>query len=85
MYIVPAFGLSSIQMPELLVVLLIVLVFFGAGKLPTVFKQLGSGVKAFKDAQKEEDSSGVEVSSAQKSISSDALSDAEEVGERVKE
>ena len=85
MFFVPAFGLSSIQMPELLIILLIVLVFFGAGKLPSVFKQLGSGVKAFKDAQKDDVDDSVDVTPAQKAISSDALSDAEEVGERIRE
>ena len=35
---------------EWFIVLLIVLIFFGVGKLPDVFKQLGKGVKAFKDA-----------------------------------
>ena len=45
----------SFGMPEMLVVAFIVLVLFGAGKLPTVFKQLGSGIKEFKDATKEDD------------------------------
>ena len=35
---------------EWLIVLLIVMIFFGAGKLPDVLKSLGQGVKAFKDA-----------------------------------
>ncbi len=39
------------------VILLIVLIFFGAGKLPDVFRQAGKGIKAFKDAStgKDED------------------------------
>ena len=36
--------------PELLVLLVIVLVVFGAGKVPEVGKHLGSGIKNFKDA-----------------------------------
>jgi sec-independent protein translocase protein TatA len=35
---------------EWLIILLIVLIFFGAGKLPDVFKSLGKGIRAFKDA-----------------------------------
>ncbi|MBF0284306.1 MAG: Sec-independent protein translocase subunit TatA [Magnetococcales bacterium] len=35
---------------HLLIVLLIVMIFFGAGKLPGVMKDLGRGVKNFKDA-----------------------------------
>ncbi len=42
------------------VILLIVLIFFGAGKLPDVFRQAGKGIKAFKDASegKDEDEEG---------------------------
>ena len=89
MFYVPAFGLGSINMPELLIILLIVLVFFGAGKLPTVFRQLGAGMTAFNDAQNHDPNESVlgprDVTPAAKEITSDALSDAEEVGERIKE
>ena len=40
--------------PELILLLVIVLIFFGAGKLPQVFGALGKGLKSFKDAQKDE-------------------------------
>jgi sec-independent protein translocase protein TatA len=33
---------------ELLVILIVVLIVFGAGKLPSVMADLGKGVKAFK-------------------------------------
>jgi sec-independent protein translocase protein TatA len=36
-------------MPELLLILVVVLIIFGAGKLPKVMKDLGSGVKAFRE------------------------------------
>jgi sec-independent protein translocase protein TatA len=39
---------------ELAIILLIVLVFFGAGRLPEVFTALGKGMKSFREAQKEE-------------------------------
>ncbi len=32
------------------VILLLVLIVFGAGKLPDVFRQAGKGIRAFKDA-----------------------------------
>lgn len=35
---------------EIGLVLVIVLIFFGAGKLPDVFRQAGKGIRAFKDA-----------------------------------
>jgi sec-independent protein translocase protein TatA len=35
--------------PELGLLLVVVLIVFGAGKLPEVFGQLGKGVKTFRD------------------------------------
>jgi sec-independent protein translocase protein TatA len=39
---------------ELAVILVIVLVLFGAGRLPEVFGQLGQGMKKFREAQLDE-------------------------------
>ena len=36
------------RLGELLLILLIVLIFFGAGKLPRVMQDLGRGMKAFR-------------------------------------
>jgi len=44
--------LGSLGLPELLVILVIVIVIFGAGKLPQLGKGLGDGIKNFKDAVK---------------------------------
>ena len=41
--------------PELVFVLIIVLIVFGAGKLPTVFGQLGKGVRTFRDESERKD------------------------------
>ena len=41
--------------PELIIVLVIVLIVFGAGKLPNVMRDVGRGVKEFKKAQTEEE------------------------------
>jgi sec-independent protein translocase protein TatA len=35
---------------ELLIILLIIMMVFGAGKLPGVMRELGNGVKSFKDS-----------------------------------
>jgi sec-independent protein translocase protein TatA len=45
------------QPMHLLLILVIVLIVFGAGKLPNVMGDLGRGVKEFKKAQSESDSS----------------------------
>jgi sec-independent protein translocase protein TatA len=41
--------------PELIIVLVIVLIVFGAGKLPNVMRDFGRGVKEFKKAQTDEE------------------------------
>lgn len=51
MYIL-LFGLG---MPEILVIALIILLLFGAKKIPELMKGLGKGVKSFKDGMKEID------------------------------
>jgi sec-independent protein translocase protein TatA len=47
--------MGSFSIWHWLVVLVIVLVIFGPGKLPDVFKQAGKGLKAFKDASEGKD------------------------------
>ncbi|WP_316355088.1 twin-arginine translocase TatA/TatE family subunit [Candidatus Trichorickettsia mobilis] len=39
----------GMSLSHLLIILLIILVLFGAGKLPQVMSDLGRGLKAFKD------------------------------------
>jgi len=43
-------------MPELIIILVIILIIFGAGKLPQIGAGLGKGIKNFKKATKEPDS-----------------------------
>lgn len=54
------FGLGT---SELIIILVIVLIIFGAGKLPDVGAALGRGVKNFKDGMKgpEEDKQAKQV------------------------
>ncbi len=46
------FGLG---MPELIVILVIVLIIFGAGKLPDIGGAIGKGIKNFKKSMHEKD------------------------------
>ena len=46
------FGLGT---TELIIILILVLVIFGAGKLPSVGGALGKGLRNFKDGMKEEE------------------------------
>ncbi len=46
----------GIGIPELVIILIIILIIFGAGKLPEIGAGLGKGIKNFKKATIEEDS-----------------------------
>ncbi|MDT8317888.1 MAG: twin-arginine translocase TatA/TatE family subunit [bacterium] len=45
----------GIGMPELIIILVIMLIIFGAGKLPEIGAGLGKGIKGFKKAVNNED------------------------------
>jgi sec-independent protein translocase protein TatA len=45
----------GIGMSELIIILLIVLIIFGAGKLPEIGSSLGKGIKSFKKAVHEDE------------------------------
>ena len=43
-------GLGSIGLPELLIVLVIIIIVFGVGKLPEIGGALGKGIREFRSA-----------------------------------
>ncbi|RKE98818.1 twin-arginine translocase TatA/TatE family subunit [Ichthyenterobacterium magnum] len=43
--------------PQIVVIIIVVLLLFGGKKIPELMRGLGSGIKEFKDASKEEDAS----------------------------
>ncbi len=51
----PLYAINMPSAPELILILVIVMMLFGVGKLPDVFQQFGKGMKAFKDAQRDTD------------------------------
>ena len=57
--------MGSMSLMHWLVVLAIVLVLFGAGKLPRVMGDFAKGIKAFKAGMKEEDETATEHPPAQ--------------------
>ena len=77
---IPAIFSGGIGVPELMIVLVLVLILFGAGRLPQVLGSLGKGIKSFRDAQKDEP---LDVSRSPKEIpKSGEVQEAEEIREK---
>ncbi len=47
--------MGSLGLPEMLVILAIVVIIFGANRLPGLGRGIGSAIKNFKDGMKEDD------------------------------
>jgi len=56
--------MPNIGTTELILFLLIILIIFGAGKLPQVGEALGKAIRGFKQAQKELDETAGEIKEA---------------------
>ena len=46
---------GSIGIPELIIILVIILLLFGASRLPEIGRGLGKGIKNFKESTKNDD------------------------------
>ena len=46
--------IGGLGMPELIIILIIILIIFGAGKLPEIGAGLGKGIKNFKKEMKDD-------------------------------
>ena len=49
--------MGPIGLPELLIILVIIILIFGANRLPEIGKGIGKGIRNFKEAGKEDDKS----------------------------
>ena len=54
---------------ELVLILVVVMIIFGAGKLPNVMKDLGKGVKAFRDGMADENKNDASTAVPPSSVS----------------
>lgn len=53
---------------ELVIILVIVLIIFGAGRIPEVFGALGKGIREFRKSQSEEDLKSAEDTPSKEDI-----------------
>jgi len=56
------------SMPELLIILAIVVLLFGAKKIPELAKGMGSGIRNFKKAMKEDEEEEIAANKAEKQV-----------------
>ena len=63
----------GIGMPELIIILVIILIIFGAGKLPEIGSAIGRGIKNFKKATNEPEE--IDVTPDSKKINGDENKD----------
>lgn len=63
--------MGSIGMPELMVILVIVLIIFGAGKLPQIGENLGKAIRNFRYSTQEKEIDIVSKKSDEKNEISD--------------
>ncbi len=61
---------KSLGVPEIILILVIVLIFFGVGKLPQVGESIGKAIRSFKKAQSGEEEKETTTKSSTKSSSS---------------
>ncbi|HEY3092023.1 MAG TPA: twin-arginine translocase TatA/TatE family subunit [Vicinamibacterales bacterium] len=47
--------MGRIGLPELLIILVIIILIFGANRLPEIGRGIGKGIRNFKDATKEDE------------------------------
>ena len=75
--------MMGIGFPELMIILVIIMIIFGAGKLPEIGSAFGRSIKNFKKSMKEAEAEGIESGQAEDAPSVDASAGAGEGAKQV--
>jgi sec-independent protein translocase protein TatA len=67
--------MPNIGLPELAIILVIVLLLFGASRLPKLGRSMGQGIKGFKEGLNEANSEAVPEADKPKEIEKDSSAD----------
>jgi sec-independent protein translocase protein TatA len=70
------YPMPQLGVPELIIILVIVLILFGAGKLAEVGGALGRGIREFRKASREVEEEGKEVEAEAKAAKAEASKEA---------
>ena len=73
------------SMPELLIILAIVVLLFGAKKIPELAKGMGAGIRNFKKAMKEDEEEELAANKAEKQVEQKSDAAKNEKSEEKKE
>lgn len=77
--------MAGLGWQELVIVLVIIMIIFGAGKLPEIAKSLGQGVKEFREEAQAPVAAGSTATRATAStVAADATEKVEDAAERVR-
>lgn len=77
--------IGGIGLPELIIILVIVLIIFGAGKLPEIGAGLGKGIRNFKRATSEPDEIDVTPKKEKEAVEEASSAKAEDVPKKEEE
>lgn len=73
--------MMGIGFPELMIILVIIMIIFGAGKLPEIGSAFGNSIRNFKKSMKEAEENAEEISEATDEATGETTETAKEVTE----
>ena len=73
--------MMGIGFPELMIILVIIMIIFGAGKLPEIGSAFGRSIKNFKSSMKEAEAEELETDTSSETVATESLESSEGASE----